>query len=118
MIPLFFALDQQNYARYLTLYVSNLESVDETHPEASKYMKECALSVNRIAYPASGTPVNQTIEQTINKHAKSAGGLIGFSRNIQAYDRWCLTRHERTNYIINTFESVGICLTVVRTSRK
>ena len=82
MIPLFLVFDQQNYACYLTIYVSNLESVDETHPMASKYTKECALSVKINAYPASGTPVDQTIEQIINKHDKSAGGLIGFTRNI------------------------------------
>ena len=40
-----------------------------------------------MVYPASGTAVDQTIEQTMNRHAKSEGGIIGFSRNLQAYDR-------------------------------
>ena len=47
--------------------------------------------------------MDQTIEQTINKHAKSEAGIIGFSRNLQAYDRWVLTRHERALYAAAAF---------------
>lgn len=108
MIPLFFATNHHNYARYLTLYVASLENIDASHPIAAKHLKECALSVNRTKERASGTAVDQTIEQTINKHAKSRGGIVGFSRNLQAYDRWCLTRHERAAYTSAMFESCGM----------
>ena len=45
------------------------------------------------------TPVDLTIEQTINKHAKSNGGIIGFSRSLPAYYRWTVTRHNRAQYV-------------------
>ena len=62
-----------------------------------------------IQYPASGTAVDQTIEQqTIKRHAKSEGGIIGFSRNLQAYDRWLLTRHKRALYASTVFGEAGI----------
>ena len=108
MIPVFFIMNHQNYARYLTAYVASLDHIDNSHPEASRHRKNCALSVTRSLYAASGTAVDQTIEQTINKHAKSEGGVIGFSRNLQAYDRWVLTRHERTLYAAAAFGVAGM----------
>ena len=47
----------------------------------------------------SRNAVDITIEQTINRHAKSQGGIIGFSRNYAAYYRWCITRHYRTQLV-------------------
>ena len=41
-----------------------------------------------------------TIEQTINRHAKSKGGIIGFSQNEAAYQRWCITRHRRAGFVV------------------
>jgi len=35
------------------------------------------------------------IEQTINRSAKTVGGMVGFSRNVNAHHRWCLTRHKK-----------------------
>ena len=108
MAPLFFIMDHQNYARYLTAYVASLDQIDCSHPQASHHLRECALSVTRSKYKASGTAVDQTIEQTINKHAKSAGGVVGLSRNLQAYDRWILTRHERAHYVSTMLGFVGM----------
>ena len=65
-------------------------------------------SVLLEVYAASGTAVDQTIKQTINRHAKSEGGVIGFSRNVQAYDRWVLTRHERALYAASAFGIAGM----------
>ena len=101
-------MDHPNYARYLTAYVASLEQIDSSHPEASHHLKECALSVTRSTYAALGTAVDQTIKQTINKHAKSEGGVIGFSRNLQAYDRWVLTRHKRALYAAAAFGVAGM----------
>ena len=43
----------------------------------------------------SQVAVDQTIEQTINRDTKSKGGIIGFSLNKGAVQRWLLTSHER-----------------------
>ena len=47
----------------------------------------------------SRNAVDITIEQTINRHAKCQGGIIGFSRNYAAYYRWCVTRHYRAKLV-------------------
>ena len=43
----------------------------------------------------------------INKHEKSEGGVIGFSRNFQSYNHWVLTRHERALYAAAAFIRVA-----------
>lgn len=54
--------------------------------------------------PSSRNAVDITIEQTINRHAKSSAGIVGFSRSLSTYNRWCLTRHERASYVAATME--------------
>lgn len=99
MTPLFFAMKHPNYARYLTVYISSLEYLEVNNIEPIQILKETALSSRRTNSKASGVAIDQTIEQTINKSSKSIGGLIGVSRKLDAYDRWCITRHERVLYV-------------------
>ena len=49
-----------------------------------------------------------TIEQTINKQAKSQGEIIGFSQNQSAYQRWCITRHKRAAFVSLLEEQTGL----------
>ena len=54
--------------------------------------------------PSCRNAVDITIEQTINRSAKTPGGLIGFSRNASVLHRWCVTRHKRATFAEATFE--------------
>ena len=36
MLPWFFSYDRQNYSRYLTLYISDMIRLEETHPAVYK----------------------------------------------------------------------------------
>lgn len=90
MCPLYFAMNLHNYARYLSEYYISILNLPHSHPLPQAYhVPEIQL---------------MTIEQTINKHAKSKGGIIGFSRNYSAYYRWCITRHSRAKYVDATLE--------------
>ena len=96
--PWFFAYDHLNYARYTATYLMMLINLSESNPEARDLLDRNGFSVSRSAIPKSRNAVDITIEQTINRHAKSHGGIIGFSRNYSAYYRWCVTRHSRAQY--------------------
>ncbi|GFO16097.1 hypothetical protein PoB_004260200 [Plakobranchus ocellatus] len=48
------------------------------------------------------------IEQTINKHAKTSGVIVGFSRSQPVYYRWCVTRHNRAQYVSATYQMANI----------
>ena len=76
---LFFTYDHPNYAHYIVVYILTMLNLDKTHPGAEKLLKGNDISVNRSSIPSSRNAVDITVEQTINKHAKSQRGNIGFS---------------------------------------
>ena len=104
MCSLFFSFDHPNYARYSTLYLVIMLNLENSHPGAEELLKRNGFSVNRSDVPSSRNDVDITIEQTINRHAKSHGGIVGFSRNHLVYYRWCRTPHTRASYLQATKE--------------
>jgi len=120
MCPLIFASDRLNYARYLPVYCTQLSHLMSDCPEAYDLLKANGLSVCRSSVPACRNAVDITIEQTINRSAKTAGGIIGFSRNINAYYRWCMTRHNRARFLEATRDRVGLnpCATDVNSGNR
>ena len=66
------------------------------------------LIVHRARYQPIIITIIMTTEQTINRSAKTSGGLIGFTRNAGAYERWCLARHERAAFLDATFQQIDV----------
>ena len=93
ILPLFFAYDRHNYARNATVYLISILNLNSTYPRAEELLCQNVSSVSRSDVPSSRNAVDITIEQTISKHAKSDGGIVGFSRNYTAYFRWCIAWH-------------------------
>ena len=104
LCPLLFAFDHNNYARYVQVYLMTLMNLPSSHPGSTELLKNNGFSVSRSSVPRSRNAVDITIEQTINRHAKCQGGIIGFSRNYAAYFRWCMTRHHRAKYVEATLQ--------------
>ena len=71
-------MNHQNYAKYLTVYFISLLNLPD---DAKKLIENDGFSVSRTTKSSARTAVDLTIEQTINKHAKTGGGIVGFSRN-------------------------------------
>ena len=86
---LIFSADRLNYARYLSVYYMLLSNIPKTHPGAENLLRDCGFSVARSSVTACRNAMDITIEQTINRAAKTKHGLIGKSRNSSAYYRWC-----------------------------
>ena len=91
LCPMSFAYDHCNYARYVPVYLMTLMNFSKTHPGCNELLEQNGFSVSRSNVPCSRNAVEITIEQTINRHAKSPGGIIGFNRIYAAYYRWCVT---------------------------
>ena len=108
MCNLLFSADHQNYARYLPIYYTQLLNLPESHPGSHLLLADNGFSVARSFIPSSRNALDITIEQTINRSAKTRGGLIGKSRNISAYFRWCLTRHRRATYVEATLQRINM----------
>ncbi|GFN92490.1 hypothetical protein PoB_001899600 [Plakobranchus ocellatus] len=78
-------------------------------PQQSKDLLQAnGFSVSRSDTPASRTVADMTIEQTINKHAKTSGGIVRFSRSYPAYYTWCVTRHNRAQHVSATYQMANI----------
>ena len=107
MCSMLFSFDHPNCARYSAFYL-NMLNLEKTHPGAKDLLKNNGFSVNSSDVPSSRNAVDITIEQTINRHAKSHSRVVGFSRNHSAYYRWCRTRHARASYLQGTREIANI----------
>ncbi|GFN93311.1 hypothetical protein PoB_001981700 [Plakobranchus ocellatus] len=98
-------MNHQNYAKYLSVYYIMLVNL----PQQSKDLLQAnGFSLSRSDRPASRTAADMTMEQTINKHAKPSGGIVGFSRSQPAYYTWCVTRHNSAQYVSATYQMANI----------
>jgi len=87
MIPWCFSYDRMTYARYLPYYytqVSQLQTIiiiiKIIHPDVHTKFIEGSLSFQLDSTnPFGRIPVDQTIEETMNKDTQTAGGTKGFS---------------------------------------
>ena len=65
--------------------------------------------MSRSDVPAGRCAIDMTIEQTTNKDAKTRGRIIEFSRSLPTYyNRWCVTRHNRSQYVSALQEIVNM----------
>ena len=72
----------------------------ETHPEAHTLLVNGDFGVQRAtSHGFSQMPVDQTIEQTLNRSTKTKGGIVGFSLRKGAVQRWMITAHSRTAFV-------------------
>ena len=92
MLPQFFAMDRQNYARYLPLYAET-----GTHPDVYKEFAEGNHSISCSGQPFSQMSTDMALEQSINADSKSSGGVVRISQSLSALERWFFTIHERAS---------------------
>lgn len=96
MLPWMFAYDRTNYMRYCTVYWLQMMSLPETHPLIYHKLCEGEFVVQRSKANTFGqVACDMAIEQTFNRDTKSAGGIVGFSLNPGAVERWTLSSPER-----------------------
>ena len=93
-MPLYFALNMTNYARYGSYYVEILNCIDQLYPGMKDMLKTSGLSSqSQDRYPLR-TPIDQRGEQTINRHAKTPGGVKSLVSNQNSILKWRLNRSD------------------------
>ena len=75
MLPYFFAAGHQNYARYLSWYVRQMEHL----PQRAKEDLLAGVHVCRHTDWETAVPADQFGEQTYIRQGKGAGGINGIS---------------------------------------
>ena len=92
VLPFFFALNKQNYARYGSTYVYAMQNLEKTHPGCKQLIKEKGLSVQGQDQYDLRIPIDQRGEQTVNKDAKTSGGIKYFASDSNSIRKWTLNR--------------------------
>ena len=106
---IFFACSRHNYARWMVRYYLNLVNIDVTHPGLRKVLENGAFTVKRTGKPFSITPVDLTLEQSVNAVAASRlTGISSFTTSTTARRRWLITRSARSAIIGSLLEKSGL----------
>lgn len=98
VIPYFFITGRVNYARYTPVYLAEMLALEESAPEMFGHLMNGGFVVRRSDKVFNCVPTDQALEQSINREAKSRGGVIGFTLRKGALLRWLLTRYVTGEY--------------------
>uniref|UniRef100_UPI00358E5A52 uncharacterized protein n=1 Tax=Myxine glutinosa TaxID=7769 RepID=UPI00358E5A52 len=85
LVPLFFALDHVNYARWLSVHIRDMKSLPKAIRDEFETRHHWVISKSTHRY--SAIPVDQAHEQE-NKVVKGSGGAVGLTENPVAFKRW------------------------------
>ena len=108
ILPWYFALNKTNYARYGSVYFNNLVNIDLIYPGLRDLLQNKGMSIQaQESYP-SRTSIDQRGEQTINKDAKTAGGIKGFASDPSSVLKWTLNRPEQAKNTRKIKQMAGI----------
>ena len=108
LVPYFLAMDRQNYARWLPVYLADMHQLEEKHPMVHSDFIAGGHGVSRSGQPFSTVWSDMALEQSVNAASKSAGGIIGKSQNASALEKWFLTVHERATIAAALKEMYGV----------
>lgn len=109
MTNIFFAVNHQNYARWLVSYLNSLLNVDNTHPGLKEEFRKGSFGCKRTDTPFSRIPIDLTLEQTIN--AASGRRLTGISHitnSINARTTWAINHGLRCSLISKVMAECGL----------
>ncbi len=91
-LPLYFALQKINYARYGSYYIKVMENIEKMYPGLKDLLKQNGMSVQaQESFPVR-VAVDQRGEQTINRDAKTPGGIKSFAADSASILKWTLNR--------------------------
>ena len=86
MVPHFFSMDRVNYARWLPVYLSDMNMLESKHPEVYQEFMAGSHSVSRLKQPFAQVWLDMALEQSINLDSKLKGSIIGMSTKRNAVE--------------------------------
>lgn len=106
---LLFAFNHQNYSRWLSLYYQKFLNMDITDPGLRDEFLNGALSIRRTSKNFARSPIDLTLEQTINANAANKlTGISSFRNSIDARQKWAETHTIRMEIMSKFFDEIGI----------
>ncbi|KAK7575726.1 hypothetical protein V9T40_012012 [Parthenolecanium corni] len=109
MTNLFFVTNHSNYAKWMVRYQENLKNIDSKYPGLKQLLQNGGLSIKRSNIPFAGAPIDQTLEQTINKDSASrTTGISAMTNEPSAHLRWTITRSMRSEIVTKLKDMTGL----------
>ena len=108
MVPHFFAMDRPNYARWLPVYLADMNHLESKHPKVHQEFVAGNHSISPSGQTFSQVSTDMALEQSINADSKSKGGIVGITKTPAALNRWFLTAHGRASIITALKEMYGL----------
>ena len=97
-----------NYSRYLPYCYTHMSQLPTTHPDVHAEFMQGGFSVQLGSNnPFGRIPVDQTIEETLNKDKQTPGGTNGFSLKPGAVSKHYVTAEYRAVYLRTLREMIG-----------
>ncbi|KAE8739304.1 hypothetical protein FOCC_FOCC015194 [Frankliniella occidentalis] len=106
MLPHFFSWDKINYARWLTVHLTDLLELPHTAPDVHSAFTKGFFSLAKTREPFTRMSPDQVHEQN-NKLVKGQGGAIGLTEDRQSLMRWMLAGPE-VQKLVNEFSPTKI----------
>jgi hypothetical protein len=92
LVPWFFALDHQNYARWISVHIRDMESLSTSIQE--EFEEHCHWVVPKTINLFSSIPIDQAREQN-NELENGSGGAVGLTENPSAFKTWVIAGPEQ-----------------------
>ena len=103
MTPMFFALDHQNYARWIPVHIHDMENLLAAIQE--EFWDSGHWVISKTHKKFSAIPIDQAHEQN-NSHVNRCGGAVGLTKNPVAFQRWMLSGPEQARLLTELEECV------------
>lgn len=109
MCGYFFAFNQPNYAKWAAMYLNNLIKLKVENSTLLQEFREGAFGIRRTKSSLGRSPVDLTLEQTINADAgNTLTGVSYFTNSIAARERWALSHNVRTKIMSFVKAEIGL----------
>ena len=108
MIPVFFATDRQNYARWLSIHVHDMKGLEKRAPAVHSEFANGNFTVKRSAKKFSAVSADMALEQSINRDVKCQGRLIGKSSTDSARNKWFYTSHVKATVSASLHDMIDL----------
>ena len=100
LLPFFFALDHVHYARWVSVHLRDMETLDSN---TGAQFLQGDFTVHKTARPFSSIAIDQAHEQN-NAHVKGDGGAVGLLEDEAALRRWTVAGPE-VSRLLQEFEN-------------
>ncbi len=100
VVPWFFSLDHQNYSRWISVHIRDMESLPASILQ--EFRENGHWVVNKTTNRFSSMPIDQAHEQN-NELVKGSGGAVGLTENPTAFRKWMIAGPEQAR-LLKEFE--------------